>query len=564
MKIHDDLSIVLCGEAGQGIQTIEAALTSILKKAGYYIFATKEYMSRVRGGCNSTEIRVSSRNVTAYLDRIDILIPLSSQAISHLQKRISPDTLIVCNKEKASGFKVFDADFSGLAKEFGAVYESAAAIGFVLAILKVNSDYYVNYFNRRFAAKEKDVIEKNIAAAKKGYALGELFLTSGNIDLAIQKTEAVQNEILVNGAKAIALGAVAGGCNLISSYPMSPGTGVLNHLAEYSTIFDIVVEQAEDEIAAINMALGAWYAGARGMVTTSGGGFALMCEGLSLAGITETPVVICLGQRPGPATGLPTRTEQGDLNLALFAGHGEFPRIIFAPGTLTEAFYLTQKAFYFADKYQIPVILLADQYFMDSESLVEPFDPFIFKQDKNFIVETKQGYKRYQFTDDSISPRGIPGFGEGIVCVDSDEHTEEGYITEDFDLRIKMVNKRWQKIEPLFAEAIEPTFIGNGDAKNLVVCWGSNFHIVKEALEKINNSNMSLLHFSQIFPLPETWNSYFKNAEQIVVIENNMTKQFSELLQQKLNVKVNFNINKYNGLPFSVEEVTTLLLQKLK
>lgn len=547
-----DLSIVFCGEAGQGIQTIEYALTHILKNSGYNCFATKEYMSRVRGGINSTEVRIAKDPVKAFVNKIDILIPLSANAVSHLISRISSDTLVIDQE-----------DFAKIANNFGSgIYINSVAIGFVLGFLQIEASIFEEFFQKLFSTKSKEITEKNIAAATEGHKLAAGALEKMQLIIDIPANPEIKKEILLNGSKALALGALVGNCNFIAAYPMSPSTGVLTQLADYSREFDIVVEQAEDEIAAINMGLGAWYAGARALVTTSGGGFALMCESISLAGMTETPIVINLAQRPGPATGLPTRTEQGDLNLALYAGHGEFPRILFAPGTFEQAYELMQKAFYLADKYQIPVIVLSDQYLVDSFYSV----PFLNLPENTVdlnIIKTDANYKRYQFTENGISPRGIPGFGEGIVCVDSDEHTEEGYITEDFEQRKKMVQKRLQKLELLKKEAIKPEFFGSENYQMLITSWGTNYHVVKEALAIINDPNIAFLHFAQIYPIDPDVVKYFAKAKKNIVIENNATAQFANLLLQQLNIKVNTNILKFNGMPFSVEEIVSKIKDNL-
>lgn len=566
----NDLSIVLCAEAGQGIQTIEFALAHIIKNAGYHLFATKEYMSRVRGGCNSTSIRISSNEISAFINRIDILIPLTTKAIPHLKSRISKDTLILTKQEgnEPSNYKIDNIDFAKIAQEAGnKLYESSVAIGFILGILKINQDAYKSFFADHFSEKGDEIIKGNIIAADNGYNLGVEAIASGKIKHNLTPPTNDTKNVLLNGAETIALGAIAGGCNFISSYPMSPSTAVLNQLAMRSKTFDIIVEQAEDEISAINMGLGAWYAGARAIATTSGGGFALMAESLSLAGITETPMVILLAQRPGPATGLPTRTEQGELNFALYAGHGEFPRILLAPGTLEQGFHLAQKAFTFADKFQVPVILLVDQYFIDSYYTIKPIDISTLTEIKYEIIETQTDYKRYQLTDNGISPRGIPNFGNGIVCVDSDEHTEEGYITEDFDLRGKMVEKRLKKLEAIAAEIIPPEFIGTDNCKTLIVCWGSNYNIVKEALKTLNRDDIGFLHFSQVYPLPQSVVKYFNKPEKMIktiVIENNATAQFANLLKLQLGIKIDATILKYNGLPFAVEEIAAAISEKIK
>lgn len=551
-KVITDLSIVFCGEAGQGIQTIEYALTNILKNSGYNCFATKEYMSRVRGGTNSTEIRIAKKEVKTFVDKIDILIPLAVDAVAHLSKRISTDTLII-NQE----------DFAKIANNLGSkIYINTIAIGFVLGLLKIESSIYEKFFQKFFGTKAKEIADKNIAAVAEGYKYAADVLAKISVTLDIPPDPEVKKTILMNGSNALALGAIAGNCNFIAAYPMSPSTGVLNYLASYSRDFDIIVEQAEDEIAAINMGLGAWYAGARALVTTSGGGFALMCESISLAGMTETPIVINLAQRPGPATGLPTRTEQGDLNLALYAGHGEFPRILFAPGTFEQAFELMQKAFYLADKYQIPVIVLSDQYLVDSIYSLKALDLPEKTPDLN-IVKTDQNYQRYKFTENGISPRGIPGYGEGIVCVDSDEHTEEGYITEDFEQRKKMVQKRLQKFELLKKEAIKPEFFGKENCETLIISWGTNYHVVKEALAIINDANIAFLHFTQIYPIDPDAAKYFTLDKKIIVIENNATAQFAKLLMQKFNIAINVNILQYNGMPFSLEEIVSKIRENI-
>jgi len=299
------------------------------------------------------------------------------------------------------------------------------------------------------------------------------------------------------------------------------------------------------------------------MVTTSGGGFALMAEGLSLAGMLESPIVIHLAQRPGPATGLPTRTEQGDLLFVLFSGHGEFPRIIFAPGNLDDAFYLTRKAFNLADKFQIPVFVLTDQYFIDSYYNIPKFDTSKIKIEQN-IIASEYDYKRYALTDDGISPRSIPGNGNGLVVVDSDEHDYEGHITEDHDMRINMVDKRLKKLDSIMKEAIPPTLVGKEDSKNLVVCWGSTDNIVRESIERLERDDVSMLHFKQVYPLHPGTHKYFEKAENRIIVENNATSQFGSLLKLFAGIDIQTKILKYNGLAFSAEELTEKLQNVIK
>jgi 2-oxoglutarate ferredoxin oxidoreductase subunit alpha len=554
----DDISIVLCGEAGQGIQTVEKIFTKIVKKAGFNVFSTKEYMSRVRGGSNSTQIRISSKPVSAYVDRIDILIPLSKEALEHVKKRISKKTLIIGEDKYIKNTKTqnkIEIPITQLAKSIGnIIYSNTIAVGLLSSICGINKTILNKTIEEYFEKKKKELVKNNIKAANKGYETCFEHIKKDKIKKIISPPNKTNNNIILNGAETISLGAIAGGCNFISSYPMSPSTGVLTFLSKHSEEFNIIAEQAEDEISAINMVLGAWYTGARGMVTTSGGGYALMTEGVSLAGMIESPVVIHLGQRPAPATGLPTRTEQGDLEHAIYSSHGEFPKIIFAPGTLEDGFYLTQKAFNLADKYQIPVYILTDQYFIDSFYDIQKLDIGKIKNTNHFI-KTDKDYKRYKITKNGISPRGIPGYGDGLVCVDSDEHDEEGRITENSETRIKMVDKRLRKLTKIEKEIIPPELVGKKDYKILVIGWGSTYHIIKEAIENIGKKDIAFLHFKQVFPLHSETINYLNKAEKTIIVENNATSQFAKLIRQQTGYDIQNKILQYDGLPFSVETI---------
>jgi len=556
-----DVSVILCGQAGQGIQTVERILVRLLKLSGFHVFATKEYMSRVRGGNNSTEIRVASSRVSAFVDRIDILIPFHEGALKHVERRISHQSFILGDEEiiskdsQLNGSQPIPIPLSKMASDIGGkIFANIIAAGMVLGLFQVEQDILTDFITEYFATKGEDIIKKNLEAIQKGWERGKGLLDSERTDVKSWRESAVGEDILLNGAEAVSLGALAGGCNFLSSYPMSPSTGVMVFLSHQMNEFDIIVEQAEDEISAINMALGASYGGARAMVTTSGGGFALMTEGVSLSGMLELPVVIHLAQRPGPATGLPTRTEQADLELALYSGHGEFPRIIFAPGKLEDAFSLTQRAFNLADKFQIPVFILTDQYFMDSYSNVPIFDLKGMKVEKH-IVKSDKEYRRYELTGNGISPRAIPGFGEGLVGVDSDEHDQEAHITEDLDLRGKMVEKRLRKLESIKKDVLPPELFGNRDYRILIVGWGSTYGVIKEALEKLDRKDISFLHFKQVYPLHEETKEYLKKAEKTIIVENNATSQFGKLIKLFTGMDIETKILKYNGLAFSVEEV---------
>ncbi len=556
----DDVSIVLCGEAGQGIQTVEQMLVRILHRSGFHVYATKEYMSRVRGGSNSTEIRVSSHRVAAYVDRIDLLVPFHAQAFKHLERRISADTVVIGDKERLCAHcpqdigRFVDVPFTRLAQDVGGkIFTNILAASLILGLFRADESTLREFIRHRFSAKGEEVVEKNFQAVAMGYAHGIRLLESDEVRVSAVPTRKGAPEMLLNGAEAVAMGALAGGCNFLSSYPMSPSTGVMVYLAGKQKDFDIIVEQAEDEIAAVNMALGAAYAGARALVTTSGGGFALMGEGISLAGMIETPLLVHLAQRPGPATGLPTRTEQSDLDLALYAGHGEFPRAILAPGSVSQAFSLMPSAFDLTERYQVPVFILTDQYFMDTYVNISVPDISGIRIERRTIAAASD-YRRFKMTADGVSPRGIPG-NDGLVGVDSDEHDEDAHITEDLDIRTRMVDKRLKKLEGITKEAQPPELVGALEYSNLLVGWGSIYPMVVEAMAGLGYPDLAFLHFSQAYPLHLKTVGYLKAARRLILIEGNATAQFGRLIKRETGMDFHDKILKYNGLPFSVEEI---------
>jgi 2-oxoglutarate ferredoxin oxidoreductase subunit alpha len=372
--------------------------------------------------------------------------------------------------------------------------------------------------------------------------------------------------MLITGLHAIGMGAIISGCKFYSAYPMSPSTGIMEYLASRAEEDKLVVEQAEDEIAAINMAIGASFAGVRAMTGTSGGGFSLMVEGLSLAGMTETPLVIAEMQRPGPATGLPTRTEQSDLLFILNAGHGEFPRVIFEPGTPNQAFYLTNRAFELAEKYQIPVFIQSDQYLAESEWTYENFDlENLIYNDYRMREKDLEGvdiYKRYKYSDTGISLLAVPGeSGKHLVVADSDEHDEEGHIIEDSETRIKMVQKRLLKKLPLIKKEIEaPLLYGDSSPKIVFVGHGSTYGVIKEVVDTISKDRkVAMMHFSQIYPFSERdrfdYVETLENADITICIENNATGQFARLMREETGFEFTHQITKYDGRPFAIENL---------
>lgn len=560
-----DYSIKIGGEAGQGIQTIGDTLARVFSRTGYHIFTHQDYESRIRGGHNFFQIRFSDKPITASREKIDILVALDKESIEQHERELSEYGQIIYDsailKQKHEKFYFLDIPFVNLAVKHGGnkIMANTVATGAVLGMLGMEPDILLDIIKTAFKKKGEDIIKANIDAAMAGhdYAAKEC------IKCSFSAAPISKPKMLLAGNDAIALGAIASGCKFYSAYPMTPSTGIMLYIASKAKEYGIVIEQAEDEIAAINMALGASFAGVRSMTGSSGGGFALMVEGLSLAAMTETPIVIALAQRPGPATGFPTRTEQAELQFALYASHGEFPRVIFAPGTPEQAFYLTNKAFDIAEKYQISVFILTDQYLADSQWTFDGFDLSRIKYTdyrlKGDTFKNLTEYKRHAFTDSGVSPLGIPGDAKHLVVTDSDEHDEEGHIVEDAETRIKMVNKRLFKKLPLISKEIEPpSFYGHSNSEIVIVGWGSTYGVMKEAVDKLRaNWNIAMLHFSEIYPLPPTnkfnYLNVLKSAKMTICVENNATGQFARLIRAEAGYTFNRLISKYDGRPFTVE-----------
>ena len=555
-----DISIVFGGSAGEGLQTIEEMCDVVLHAGGYHVFSASEYMSRVRGGSNSTEIRVGSTRVRSFAERIDILFPFGCEAIARLASRISPETIVVSDEARVTACvgniqNFISVPFVKTGEEIGgAILVNVVMAGFVLSFFDADIAIAEKYLAEKFARKGEEVVAKNVEAIRRGWALGKTAQKEHGISVSIAKRDGKKREVFLKGERAIALGALAGGCDCIASYPMSPSTGVFSNVAGLSRDFGIAVEQVEDEISGVHMGIGAWFAGGRAMISTSGGGFALMTEAVSLCGMTESPMVFHIAQRPGPATGLPTQTEQGDLNMVLHAGHGDFARVILAPGTLEDGVVLMKKAFDFADKFQVPAFVLTDQFFMDTQTGVA-VDALPDGKYQKYFVETNEKYKRYALTGDGLSPRGIPGFGTGFVCADSDEHEEDGHITESHETRVAMVEKRLARIDMLREEAVPSELVGSEKYSTLLVGWGSTYGAIRDALEATKKPMTSFLHIKQVYPMGADTLEYLHRADRIVVIENNATGQLADLIEKETGKKVDDRVLQYDGTPLSVERV---------
>ena len=544
-------NLLIGGAAGQGIDTTAAILEKLLKRSGYSVFTARDFMSRVRGGHNFSLIRFGIEPVHSHSNRLDGIIALDEETIRLHQEQLSDNGFILCDdKLPGSDPRLIRVQMDAMAKALGNPRVSGSiAVGAVLKLFGESLDN-VGDVLRTFVKQQ--YLDINIKAVEEGYQSTETRFP--HLD------GKYQDQMLISGSKAVALGAIAAGLRLYSAYPMSPSTVIMETLASKADEAGIVVEQAEDEIAAINMAIGASYAGARAMTGTSGGGFSLMVEALGLSGMAEIPLVVIDVQRPGPVTGLPTRTEQSDLKFVISASQGEFPRMVIALRNPSDAFYQTMRAFNLAEKYQIPVVLLSDQYLGDSTFTVEPFDPKKIQMIEPWSeYSKKEDYLRYRYTQNGISPRLIPGKTEHLVAIDSDEHDERGWITESAEVRTRMMDKRMKKLEGLKQELKEPEFIGNDGFETLLIGWGSTWGPIEEAVQLLNadkNGRYAALVFGDVYPLPvKLLKEKTAKAHRIINVEQNATGQLADLIRQETGILCGGSILKYDGRQISGEEI---------
>jgi 2-oxoglutarate ferredoxin oxidoreductase subunit alpha len=547
----NDRTIVIGGEAGQGLVTVGTLLSKILIRGGYRIVVSQDYQSRVRGGHNSFAVRVVDDDASGPGETIDLLVAMDAASIDIHRPQMTKHTVVIIDEAfgmKGDSFLV--VPYRDLAEKR---YENTVALGVLGVLLGLGPEAIARALDETFGKKDPAVLESNrrVLSAATQWAAGQSVEPR-----KLTPIGSPEQFLMMNGNDGIALGALAAGVRFCSFYPMTPSTSIALNLAEWGPAAGIAVEQAEDEIAAINMAIGASYAGAPAIVPTSGGGFALMTEGVALAGMTETPVVIVVGQRPGPATGLPTRTEQGELMFVISAGHGEFPRAVFAPGDAEECIYLTKKAFEVAARFQGPVFILTDQYLADSYRAVEPPDIGDLGRPVSGIRDADPAavYHRYEITEDGVSPRLLPGMTSHPVVADSDEHTQDGHITEDLGVRIRMVDKRLRKSAGIVREVIGPRYSGPESPELLLVSWGSTRGAVLEAARKLRDRGKvtAALTFSQVWPLvPDQFMGYLTAAREVAVVESNATGQFAGLIARESGFMVHKKVLRYDGLPMT-------------
>ncbi len=570
-----DITLVIAGQAGQGIDTASELLARALVRSGFYTFSYPNVMSRIRGGHNFTAIRVSDRPCYSVPDKFNALLALDELSVSEHQPDMAKGGTILAelrtpnaerrtvDDERTNEPTTFRVPMTEIAERSGGSKTMANVVGLgaLLALTGHPATGLRNLLKERFRAKGDEVVRQNLDCLKAG-AVYVKKQWGGSCPCELPKQPARAKRVLLTGNHAIALGALASGLRFYSGYPMSPSTPIMEYLAGKQAEAGLVMEQAEDEIAAINMAIGASYAGARAMTATSGGGFSLMVEGLGMAAMAELPIVIVIAMRPGPATGFPTRTEQAELLFAISASQDEFPRFVFAPGTAEEAFYTTNRAFELAAKFQVPAIVLSDQLLSDSLWTLPGLNFARVRASDDYLSESDwQGrpeytYQRYAITDSGISPRLRPGFRGQLVHMLGAEHNEDGYQVEDADVRKRMHEKRMRKL-PEMAKAIEePTCYPEEAADCVVVCFGSTYGAAREAVDILRGERMSvaLLHLCELAPFPrEQVAARLATARKVITVEGNSTGQLATLLRRETGIKAHEQVLKYDGRPFGAQ-----------
>ncbi|WP_237265216.1 2-oxoacid:acceptor oxidoreductase subunit alpha [Thermoplasma sp. Kam2015] len=561
---QNEVIIRVAGAAGDGVQSAGEILVRTFARSGLYATSYNYYQDIIRGGESWYQVRASDVKVKNQGDGLDILVALNQDGV---ERHTNPDI----NEGGASplgkdGIAIFDNSIKNYTKrdtnycpmplaDIAAKYskntllKNTVGLGAAIAASGIDFNIFADVIRDQFG-KKGDIAELNVKAAKEGY---DYFLA--NYKPLGKKFKFGKKKYMISGGMAVALGAVAGGLKMYVAYPMTPASSALHFLAQHAKKYGVFVKIPEDEISAINTVIGANYAGVRAMTGSSGGGFALMTEAVGLSGMTEVPLVIYEAQRPGPSTGLPTKTEQGDLNQVLGASQGDFPRIVFAPGDIEEAFYLTREAMNIAEKYQTPVFIMSDLYLAEHYDTIDSFD-------LNFTIDhglrakdNEQDYKRYLITETGISPRAIPGQPGNMHNEDSDEHNEYGDVVSDAVTnpqdRIRMMQKRMRKMDT-YIEEMRPTPTYHiEDAEYVIIQWGSTKGTVEEAVDILRSKGIKIgaIEVKNVFPLNPDIGTLLKNKKKIIAVENNYSGQLSKYISAQFLVKPDL-ITKYDGEAF--------------
>lgn len=573
-EVINKFSWKIGGEAGDGI--LNAGLIMFAKtcvRGGLYVFSTAEYPSLIRGGHNNLDVRVGDKEIFSHTKEVNLLVALNKETIDkHKHKLVSGSGIIYDGDEIKLTKDEFDCDVKlypmpliRFANECGGrIMRNTIALGATIALLDFDLELMKSVIVDNFGSKKgAAVAEQNVKAATMGYD----YIKNNFPDEFGYKLQRLPapSRLFMSGNDAISAGAIKAGCKFFAAYPMTPASSILSTLAAQEINYNIVVKHTEDEIAAINMAIGASFAGVRSMTATSGGGFALMTEGFGLAAETETPLVVVEAQRPGPATGMATHSGQGDLRFVMHASTDEFPRIIIAPGAVEECYDLTIEAFNLADVYQMPIIILTDKYLGESYKTVQALnnnaviDRGLLLSDEE--AEKQTNYLRYKLAESGVSPRAIPGQKNCMFVASSYEHDEQGYEREEEEVRLAMHAKRFKKFENAATEIAEKgiatKLYGSGVADFSIVSWGSPKGPILEAMKMLGEEGINVNYLQIIFisPFPKKIVERTMKKFRTIVIENNKTSQLSGVIKEQTGLDVDYQILKYDGRPFSPEDI---------
>jgi len=584
-SVYEPLTWLVGGEAGYGITTMGQMFARACARGGLNVFGYVEYPSLIRGGHNTAMIRTAVDTVHAHSDKIDIMLALNKETIDLHVNEMAEGGVIIYDGEgipldaaKYPNLKLVSVPMARITKELNVdrVMRNTVALGASFAIMGLGFAPVENVLNTTFERKGPEVVAHNVNVAKTGFDY-----VMKDIKEPFKKTVAIvpnaSKRMVISGNEAIALGALKAGVKFMAAYPMTPATAIMLMIAKYGVKHNIVMKHSEDEIAAVNMAIGAAHMGVRSMTATAGGGFSLMVEALGMAGITETPLVVVEGMRPGPSTGLPTWTDQADLRFLMHASQGEFPRVVFLPGDVTESFEMTLKAFNTAEKYQMLCMILTDKYLGESVQSVEPFTQE-YKVDRGLLMTMDEAaalkpgkYKRFEFTESGVSKRTRPGFPNTIFAVSTDEHKEDGDLDESSENRTKMVDKRAKKLMTLKKEYLSDVEMcelhGPTNADLTLVGWGSTKGPILEAVD-VANSNGLKVNFLQIkiaLPFPtEAVTKFLGAAKKITLVENNSEAQMGGVIRQYTGIEIMDKLLRYDGRPFNPAEILVKINSILK
>ena len=556
------------GKAGEGVDLPGTLFAKIAMQAGLRIHTSAEFYSVIKGYNNILQVRLSEKPINAHSNNFDLVLALNDETGEKYLDDIVAGGGIIYDPQiaelKRDDIKLFAVPLREIAKEKVGLdlAKNIVGIGAAMALLDYSIDLLAELLKSIFSRKGEEIISKNIAAAQAGYDY-VIANYPDSFDYKIQSIDASKT-FMMNGNQIAALGAVKAGCKFVSEYPMTPSSSVLHFMAKHAQEYNISVNHVEDEISAINMAIGAGYAGVRSMTATSGGGFALMTEAIGLAGMVEVPVVIIDVQRPGPSTGLPTRTGQGDLRQVLHASQGDFPKIVLSPGTHEEAFYMTFEAFNLAEIYQCPVILMMEKYLAENNVNLPFLKTDDLKIDRGKLLDEKQinpdTFKRFENTEDGISSRSIPGQKGGAHTASSYEHREDGYFTEEIEEVNQINERRMRKMETLQKNLPPAILEGEQEADITLVCWGATYGSAYEAMELLNQKDMSanLLHIKYLQPFQPGVQEILEKAKHPILVEGNISTQLGGLIREKTGVEIKNKILDYSGRPFTSNFITRL------